>query len=381
MPESPRILVVDDEPAIRESCQRALEGLSERIETAATGEEALSLLRAGTYDIVLTDLVMAGRLDGRGLLDEIKRYSPSTDVIMMTAFPTLDTAIPTLKNGACDYLVKPFDMSYLRDVLTRCFDKRRLSEELDREKRLRQELQAAYTQLQEMERLKEAFIARVNHELRIPLTPLFMALDLLRDAVPDPKSRALCALLEERGRRLQEVIENVLLFTDLRDPKFQGSMKDLNARELLSSVIGQYRTLWEEKHFHVDVQWETGAEILRLDPALIETVYKNLFLNAIHFNRKDGEIKIQGRRVRNSVEISFADTGIGIPADKLSQIFDSFYQVADYLTREVGGIGLGLTLVRRIVELHGGSVRIASRLGEGSTFTLVFPNKQPEKFF
>jgi signal transduction histidine kinase len=373
MSESPRILVVDDEPAIREACRRTLKELCGRVKTAATGEEAASLLRTETYDVVLTDLIMPGLFDGRGLLEEIKRRSPGTDVIVMTGFPALETAIPTLKSGACDYLIKPFEMGALRAAVTHCFVKRRLSEELNREKRLRQELEAAYAQLQDMERLKEAFIARVNHELRIPLTPLFMALDQLRVTIPDPKSRALCRLLEERARRLQEVIENVLLFTDLRDRGFRGSMKKLNARALLTGVIEPYRALWEEKHLTVQVQWEPEAEILTLDPGLMETVYKNLFLNAIHFNQKEGKIKIRGRRVRDHAEISFSDTGIGIPADKLSQIFDSFYQVADYLTREVGGIGLGLTLVRRIVELHGGSVRIESRLGEGSVFTLIFP--------
>src|SRR5205807_8794443 len=160
---------------------------------------------------------------------------------------------------------------------------------------------------------------------------------------------------------------NVLLFAYLRDHGFECVKKELNARDLLMGVVQRYRALWEEKHLNVDVQWDPKAEMQKLDPGLIETAYKNLFLNAIHFNRENGKIKIQARRVGSRMEISFADAGIGIPADKLSRIFDSFYQVADYLTREVGGIGLGLTLVRRIVELHGGSVRIESRIGEGST--------------
>jgi two-component system, sensor histidine kinase len=370
---SPHILVVDDEPVIREACHRTLEKLGSRIDDAASAEEALSFLKSNTYDVVLTDLVMPGTLDGEGLLEEVKRRSPDTDVMIMTSFPTLNTAIPTLKHGAFDYLIKPFDQAVLRIAVNRCLEKRRLSEELGREKRLRQELEAAYAQLQEMERLKEAFIARVNHELRIPLTPLFMALEHLREKVSDSKSRALCALLEERARRLQEVIENVLLFNDLRDQSFECSRKELNARDLLMGVVKEYRALWEEKHLEVDMRWEPGTERQMLDAGLIETAYKNLLLNAIHFNKTNGKITIQARRTQDHTEISFADTGIGIPADKLSQIFDSFYQVADYLTREVGGIGLGLTLVRRIVELHGGSVRIESRLGEGSTFTLILP--------
>src|SRR5258708_7293369 len=250
MNNSPQILVVDDEPAIREACRRTLNGLGGRVETAETGDEALSLLQAGAFDVVVTDLAMPGTLDGLKLLEEIKQRSPDTDVIMMTGFPALDTAIPTLKNGACDYLIKPFDMNSLRAVVSRCFDKRRLSEELGREKRLRVELEAAYAQLQDMERLKEAFIARVNHELRIPLKPLFLVLDQLRDTSGSLQNRELCGLLEERARRLQEVIENVLLFTDLRDSGFQGSMKETNALDLFGSVIDQYSVMFQEKHLH-----------------------------------------------------------------------------------------------------------------------------------
>ena len=109
----------------------------------------------------------------------------------------------------------------------------------------------------------------------------------------------------------------------------------------------------------------------QIDPDLIETVYKNLFLNAIQFNRKDGTILVQAQKVGSYVHVSFADTGIGIPEDKTPRLFDSFYQVANCLTREVGGMGLGLALVKRIAELHGGSVRVESRMEQGSVFTLA----------
>jgi signal transduction histidine kinase len=171
--------------------------------------------------------------------------------------------------------------------------------------------------------------------------------------------------------RLHEVVENVLLFSDLRPPEGTCSKREINARELLLGVVGRFRSLWQEKQLAVEIHWEPEVEKLNLDPRLIETAFKNLFLNAVQFNRKQGKIHIQARRIRSHVEISFADTGIGIPVNKLSRIFDSFYQVADYLTREVGGIGLGLALARRIVELHGGFIRVESREGEGSVFIVV----------
>src|SRR4029077_18263791 len=113
------------------------------------------------------------------------------------------------------------------------------------------------------------------------------------------------------------------------------------------------------------------------DPDLLETAFKHLMNNAVHFNKKGGLIKLQAKNQGDQVQISFADTGIGIPNDKVSMVFDSFYQVADYMTRDVGGIGLGLAIVRRIVEAHGGSIMVQSREGQGSEFRILLP--QPKR--
>ena len=108
----------------------------------------------------------------------------------------------------------------------------------------------------------------------------------------------------------------------------------------------------------------------------METAFKHLLLNAIQFSPRESAVRIEVRNARDGCRISFTDQGIGIPQDKLSAVFDSFYQVADYLTREVGGLGLGLAIVRRIVETHGGTIQVSSRQGEGSTFTMVFPQQR-----
>ena len=222
MTENTRILIVDDEPAVLEVCRRTLAAPDCRIETAATGDEALPLIQTGDYDLVLTDLLMPGTVDGRGLFDEVKRRAPSTGVIIMTGCPSLDTAIPLLKNGALDYLLKPFDRDLLRTAVAHGLSKRRLSQE------------------QDLEEMKEAFLTRVSHELRTPLAPLFLVLDQIQKAAPGAKIGVLCELIGERLRRLQEVIENVLLFSDLKRSGYECSRKETNARELLEKVIVRY---------------------------------------------------------------------------------------------------------------------------------------------
>ncbi|MBI4052241.1 MAG: response regulator, partial [Elusimicrobia bacterium] len=146
-----KILIVDDEEAIRNVCSRTLRASEFRVETAENGEKALLLLPAGNFDLVFTDLAMPGAVNGLRLFEEIKRQYPCIDVVIMTAYPALETAIPTLKNGAYDYLIKPFEQELLKSVVGRCFEKRRLSQQLNKEKILREILQVAYSALKRFE--------------------------------------------------------------------------------------------------------------------------------------------------------------------------------------------------------------------------------------
>jgi signal transduction histidine kinase len=374
--EKPRLLVVDDEESIRRICHRTLVALSCDVDIASNGAEALERFKTGIYDIVITDLTMPGGLDGRGLLEEIKRCAPLTDVIVMTAFPALENAIPILKQGAYDYLIKPFTPDVLRSVVARCLEKRRLSEDLSREKRLRQELEAAYGQLQEMENLKEAFLARVNHELRIPLAPSLMALDLLANSLSNSEHQELCGLLRRRLHQLQETIESILLFSSLKKPDFVCSKTLVDIQEQITEVIGNYQSLAKEKGLTLYQDFHMIPVPLLADPALLQTLFKNLLFNAIQFTPQGGTIRITLKGTPEQISIAFQDTGIGIPAEKMPRMFDSFYQVAHYLTREVGGLGLGLALSRRIAELHGGTIHIDSQEGKGSTFTVWLPMLQ-----
>lgn len=380
-PSKPRLLIVDDEEPIRRLCERSLAGSDYLVDTARNAAEALQLFRLKAFDIILTDLSMPGSMNGEGLLEEIKRRSPTTDVIIMTGYPTLDTAIPTLKQGAYDYLIKPFDQAVLKSVIARCAEKRQLSSELNREKRLREDLVSAYAQLKELEQLKEAFLARVNHEFRIPLVPALLAVDLLSQSIQDPEGRGLCRMLGERLNQLRDLVESLMLFSQLKKPDLPVTPTPVHMKNMLTDLIKRYRSEWEERELSVELDIEPGTEEYRGDARLTETIFKQLFLNAIYFNHRQGRIMIRARKKDDVIEMVFEDTGIGIPQNQLSKVFDSFYQVADYLTREVGGIGLGLALVKRILETQGGSITVKSQEGMGSQFIVHFPVTVAPKVF
>lgn len=150
-----KILVVDDEPSIRDICSRALKGAGHEVLTADSGEKAAEML-ADNWDIVLTDLTMPGSING---IEVVKRTKASghADVMLMTAFPDLDTAIESMREGAYDYLIKPFSVDSLLLAIRRCAERRELSAELKREKFLRAELERAYFELNEMRKVEETF--------------------------------------------------------------------------------------------------------------------------------------------------------------------------------------------------------------------------------
>ena len=165
-----RMLVVDDEEIVRKVCTKTLEGMGITVESAGNAAEAWNLLNSREFDCVLTDISMPGSMDGTALTEEVKGRFQSTDMLIMTGNPNITTAVSTLKRGALDYLVKPFEPMALESAVTRCFERRRLSGELNNERSLRQELEAAFAELQKVERSKDAFISILNHELRTPLT-------------------------------------------------------------------------------------------------------------------------------------------------------------------------------------------------------------------
>ena len=354
-------------------CRRTLAGMGLRVQTARTGHEALALLQKHRFDFILTDLHMPGGPNGAALVEEVKHRSPATDIVIMTGSPSVETAVGTLTQGACDYLLKPFHPGVLESLVARCIEKRRLAPELNREESLTRELQAAYAELNKVERLKDGIIAALNHELRTPLTIALSASALLAESTRSPQTEKYLDLLLSSLSQEKEVVESLLLFAKLQGKELPMRRSAIDLRKLLEELVANYRLLWEKRSLSVEVRVHAGVGPLHADEALVRTALKHLLLNAIQFNKKGGRITIEAAETDSSLSVAISDTGIGIPPDKLSLVSDSFYQVAEHLTRQVGGLGLGLAIARRIVEAHHGTISAASRDGEGSVFTLSLP--------
>ena len=358
---SGKMLVVDDEEPIRSLCERTLGRLGLAVEQAQNAQEALARLEREPFDCVLTDIVMPGPRDGAALTEEIRERFPATDVIVMTGAPTLAGAVSTLTHGALDYLSKPFGPTALESTVARCFEKRRLAAELHGEGLLK------------VERAKTAFLSILNHELRTPLTIAMAAAQVLETA-PDPRQTEKAAsLLRSSLAREKEVVEDLLLFSSLASGEMEIQKTEVPLEEMISSLAGNYKSLWEGKQLSLEILPGQTVTPFWGDQRLLQAAFKHLLLNAIRFNKKGGRVQIRGEVRSERVDVLFTDTGIGIAPNQQERIFDRFYQVAEHLTRQVGGLGLGLAIARRVAEVHGGTLSVASREGEGSVFTMSLP--------
>ncbi|MBI3551423.1 MAG: hybrid sensor histidine kinase/response regulator [Elusimicrobia bacterium] len=376
MPTKPgeRILAVDDDESFLDIYKTGLQSAGYEVTTASSGAEAVALAAREDFDLVITDLSMPGEFDGQEVVRRVKAARPKTELIVLTGTPTLASAIATLKDGAYDYVFKPVVIEHLKSVVRRCLDHHRLREELSSERALRQELKIAYEELQKVEKLKEGILARLSHELKTPLFQIVLGLNVLKDAQVDlEKARRTVEIATLACSRLERTLSNLLALAEFGQAVPEVGTTAVDVEALCRGVVEGLRALWERRNLRVSVAFEPKVRAVRGTPELLSKAFEHLVHNAILFSPQGESVEIRGKMTAGFVKVAVSDKGEGIPESEFDEIFDSFYQVANYLTRKVDGLGLGLAIARRIVEAHGGSVMVASRLGQGSTFTVALP--------
>ncbi len=372
-PSKLRILIADDEPGCRAVMKRIISNLGFTPLEAAGEAAALSLFRSEDCGLVLSDLAMERPDSGLRVANEVRRLRPGTPVILLTGRPGTDTAIPGLRAGVCDYLSKPFRVRELEDSVRRALARSRLGPELDMARATREELHAAYAQLGKVERLRESMLAIVSHELRTPLCAAEMAAQLLSRGDAGADSAFARELLEKNLARLHETVEEILLHADLAGGRISAAKRPSDLAGLVRREVDGVRPLAEERDLSLSVEIEDGLPPAPLDEKLAAQAVRHLLLNAVRFNRDAGSILVKVSSTPDAALVAVTDDGPGIPDEELGRVFDPFYQVADFMTRRVGGLGLGLAVVRRVMDVHGGFVKAVRVPGKGTRFTLSFP--------
>lgn len=485
-----RILVVDDERDIRDGSERILKRIGFIVHTADRGDEALKVVKEVHPAIVLLDLKMPG-LDGMEVLGHIRQMDERILVIVITGYATVETAITAMKQGAYDFIPKPFEPDQLRIVVNRAAEKIRLTREahkleeekirtlsdLDAEKsRIRTIIESLpdgvlvtnasgkvvlinpsckqllnldpgmgpgrqiedyvqdeslsklvmeiskgkhvdygdipdheftlaadtylraraqpvlgerkeclgavlnfvdITTMKVLDRLKSEFVAKVSHELRSPLSTiheqLAMVIGDLVNTAPQQDHHILTRA-KEKTQGMISLIGDLLDLSRIEEGIICHEPKSIRLDDLLTNIVDflSSRAAASSQSLALDLPPYPLPEITA-DPLALESIFGNLITNAINYTQEGGRIRVEADKAGINIRVKVVDNGFGIAEKHLDKIFDRFYRVKDDRTRYITGTGLGLPIVKGLVDSLGGIIEVESTPGEGSTFTVLLP--------
>jgi PAS domain S-box-containing protein len=237
------------------------------------------------------------------------------------------------------------------------------------------EKERLYKQAEESSRLKEEFLATISHELRTPLSAILGWTRMLRlgQLAGDDQAKALDTI-ERNARAQAQLIDDLLDVSRIVTGKLRMDVQPSDPNAFIEAAVEAVRPAADAKGVRVQKVMDTGAVSIPGDPVRLQQVVWNLLSNAIKFTPRGGRVQIRSERVNSHLEIVVSDTGQGIAPDFLPHVFDRFRQADQKTSRQHGGMGLGLAIVRHLVELHGGIVRATSEgAGQGATFTVQLP--------
>lgn len=231
------------------------------------------------------------------------------------------------------------------------------------------------THFRKVEKMRRDFVANVSHELRTPLSIFRGYLETLIDDPHQPPGELLRILevMERHSNRLNALVEDVLSLARLESPGMELTLSDVDLPELLHSIMRDWEKRLAEKQLKSHLNFPGNLPRLRADETRLQELIYNLLDNAVKYSKPGGTVFLRAEPAGDSVRISVADQGIGIPENDLPRIFERFYRADKSRSNEHPGTGLGLSIVKHIAQLHGGSVEAESELGKGTTISVVIP--------
>jgi signal transduction histidine kinase len=403
------ILLVDDNLANLLSLETVLQAPDRNLVRACSGGEALKFLLNKDAAVILLDVRMPN-LDGietAALIRERER-TRNVPIIFLTAYESGGAAYVArgYALGAVDYITKPVDPDALKSkvaVFVELYRKTEqirhlyadlqrhaaaLEQEIADRKRAEKEraesllrAQAAQAKAEEANRLKDEFLATVSHELRAPLTAMLGWVALIRGGRLDKESKERALETIERNARSQKkLVDDLLDVSSIGAGNFTLDIELTDLAPVIESAVESVRPEAEAKGVCLQKDLDPSVHMFLLDSNRFRQVIWNLTHNAVKFTSAGGVVEVRLRYLGERAEIEVIDTGIGIPPEFLPFIFDRFRQANGSITRQHGGLGLGLAIVQSLVEMHGGTVGVESAgEGKGTTFKITLPPPLPEE--
>jgi signal transduction histidine kinase len=368
------VLLVDDDEVDRLSVKRLLRRthFAASVHECADPAAALAIAGRGGFDCVLLDYNLPGT-DGLALLRDMRAKMETVPVIALTGQGGEEIAVELMKGGAADYINKnTLTAERLERSLRYALSTQRAEEErrllLWREQRAREEAQAA-------NRAKDEFLATLSHELRTPLNAILGWSRLLVGGNLNAETSRRAIEIIDRNTRLQaQLIEDLLDISRIITGKLRLDLRLVPVRQIVEAALESVRPAADARGIAIETDLADAGDAILCDPARMQQIAWNLLSNAIKFTPEDGTVRIAVTREEATITIHVSDTGMGIDQEFLPHVFDRFRQQDSASTRAHGGLGLGLSIVGHLVQLHGGTVEASSGgTGQGATFSVCVP--------
>jgi signal transduction histidine kinase len=345
------------------------------VETAGNLEEGLQKIQETSFDLVLLDVMLP---DGRGtdLLTPIHEKDPETVAIIVTGYATVELAVEAIKKGAYDFVPKPFDTDILLLTVHQGIERRRLALETKRLVAVEKKAEELALLNEEMERLdqyKTQFTTMVAHELRAPIAALqSFLLSILKGYVPPEQQEEILERAVARAQELLDLVNDLLNLAAAREEITPAMSKDLSLAEVLEKLLPPFQSLAVDEGLKLEVNIRQRPS-LEAVPEQMEQLWTNLISNALKYTPEGGEVVITLDEDKGWAIGTVEDSGIGISPEHQAQIFEEFFRTPQAKDHNHLGTGLGLSLAKRIVEGHGGSIELESELGKGTRFRFRLP--------
>lgn len=480
----PKILVVDDEKRIRDSCHTVLTGQGYTVACAESGSQGLEMIGREHFDIILLDLMMP-QMSGLEVLPNIKSDHPDTVVIVITGYSTVEHSIEAMKAGAFDFIPKPFSPKKLKVVVSKALEHTRalkdIAEEKSRMRGLINRLSAGVvatdnrkqvvlanpafrnmmnyhgkhfiglpiesfihnpklldmitqaltmdtdaatelteeillnndnaekeevvlnvrcapirdrigstlgtitvlhdiTVLKKMDQMKSDFVSLVSHEIRSPMNSVLMQLKVILDGLAGdttPKQQEMLTRASLKIHSLVDMASDLLDLSKIESGLITLEKESIQFNDLLQEQVKFHGETARAKQISLHFDPSPNLPPVQANPQNMEEVVSNLVTNAINYTPEGGDIRLSASIENGYLRIDVADTGWGIPPEDLERVFTRFYRVKNDKTRYITGTGLGLPIIKSIVEAHHGTIQVKSTLNKGSVFSVYIPHVTP----
>ena len=369
-----KVLVVDDEPGICSGVKRILgkftvsypfmdEDRGFDVYEAYTGEDAIESIKEDPPDIVLLDNKLPG-IQGTEVLDYINKNHRDIVVMIITSYASLELAVKATEKGAYDFIPKPFTPQELKssmEKVTKHLFLKVMTKRLNKEGK----------------EVRFQFLSVLSHELKSPLNAVEGYLKIMQERQAGENISDYDQIIERSLQRIngmRTLIMDLLDLTKIQSDEKEKQFENVNLLDITNNAIETVSPYAIQKDVKINLHAKEDINFYA-DPNDMEIVLNNLISNAVKYNYKAGKVDVYLEKDAEQITIKVSDTGIGMNQEETSKLFNEFVRIKNEKTKNITGSGLGLSIVKKVIDIYDGDIQIDSEPDKGSTFTVILPFK------